>query len=334
VRPSICELSLVLLVVTTAPEAGRAQTTPRLQPADRVRLAEGKRLADRLCEQVWPGWGRTPFQLLLLGDSAEFLVGGPRKPDGFTRVGHDSVLGTEIWTRPPRFPPSLLATFPAVGGIPTIVVGSAERTGKSSTAWVLTLMHEHFHQWQNSQPEYYPGVARLGLARGDTTGQWMLNYPFPYDSAPVQRATRSLAQALVQALDAGPKTRRGALEAVTASRDRLRKLLAPADDRYFEFQLWQEGTARFIEYAVARAAAKAGEPAAQFRRLPDSQPYSEAAEGALRELRAKLEHLDLKQQRRVAFYPIGAAWALLLDRTGGDWKRAYAERPFALPDLR
>ena len=77
-----------------------------------------------------------------------------------------------------------------------MVVGSAERTGKSSTGWVLTLMHEHFHQWQYSQPDYYPRLNALDLARGDTTGMWALEYAFPYDSVPVQRAVQRLADAL------------------------------------------------------------------------------------------------------------------------------------------
>ena len=62
-------------------------------------------------------------------------------------------------------------------------------------------------------------------------------------------------------------------------------------------------------------------------------PYGEAADTALRDLRRQLEQLDLAQQRRVAFYPIGGAWALLLDETRGDWKPAYIEDPFELPDL-
>ena len=333
-RFSICSLSIVLLGVAAAPEAGRAQTPVQLQRADRVRLAEGRHLARQICERIWPGWGQTPFQVLLVGDSTEFLVGGRRPPGDFTRLGNDRVLGSEVWTRPRRFPPTLLATFPAVSGIPTIVVGSAERTGKSSTAWVLTLMHEHFHQWQYSQPDYYAGVSRLGLARGDTTGQWMLDYPFPYDSVSVQRAMRSLATALARALEARPEMRGNALEAVSAIRDTLRGLLTPADHRYFEFQLWQEGVARFTEYAAARAAAKAREPSADFRSLPDYTPYGQAAESALRGLRRELEQLDLARQRRVAFYPIGAALALLLDDSGVDWKRAYTRRPFMLPDLR
>ena len=138
--------------------------------------------------------------VLLVADSTEYLIGHPRPTAEFTSLGRDSTLQREVWARPRRFPPNLLATFPAVGGRPTIVVGTAERTGKSSAEWVLTLMHEHFHQWQSSLPDYYPRVNGLGLARGDTTGQWMLDYPFPYDSAPVQRMMRAWAASLARAL--------------------------------------------------------------------------------------------------------------------------------------
>jgi hypothetical protein len=162
----------------------------------------------------------------------------------------------------------------------------------------------------------------------------MLDYPFPYDSVPVRRAMRSLATALARALDAGPEARRAALHEVGVDRAELRALLSADDYRYLEFQLWQEGGARYTEYAVARAAAEGREPSADFRRLPDYMSYREAADAAVRDLRRQLEQLDLAQQRRVAFYPIGAAWALLLDETTDGWKRAYVEHPFALPDLR
>ncbi|MFL5496816.1 MAG: hypothetical protein ACJ8DC_20750 [Gemmatimonadales bacterium] len=298
-----------------------------------MRLTEARRVADHVCEQLWPGWGETAFQVLLVGDSAEFLLGHRRPPGDFARLGYDAVLGSEVWTRPRQFPPTLLATFPAVGGMPTVVIGSAERTGKTSTAWVLTLLHEHFHQWQYSQPDYYAGVSRLDLAHGDTTGQWMLNYAFPYDSASVQQAMRGLATTLVRTLDAPPKARGLALKDAVDARDILRRRLTAADYRYFEFQLWQEGVARFIEYAAARAAAGIGQPSAEFRSLPDYEPYSRAADSVPPSLRRELEQLDLARQRRTAFYPVGAAMALLLDRTGFDWKRAYARRPFALAAL-
>lgn len=332
-RWPIYRLGLLLLGAAAAPALGLAQGKPQLRQPDRVRLAEAMRLADRLCDQLWPGWGRTTLQILLVTDSAEFLLGSPHPTPGFASLGHDSLLRREVWTRPRQFSPTLLATFPAVGGVPTIVIGSAERTGKSSAGWVLTLLHEHFHQWQYSQPEYYAGVARLNLARGDTTGQWMLDYSFPYDSVPVQQAMRHLANALRRALDARLSARVKALDHVIAAREALRSGLTATDYRYFEFQLWQEGVARFMEYAAARAAAELREPSTEFRSLPDYQAYSRTADSARRSVRRELEQLDLGRQRRVAFYPIGAAIALLLEETRPDWKRAYAEQPFALGTL-
>lgn len=331
VRWPVCGLGLLLLGTATAPTAGGAQAeVPR---RDRVRLAEAMRLADALGDDFWPGWRRTPLGVLLVTDSVEFLIGHSQPSADFARLGYDTLLKREVWTRPRQFPPTLLATFPAVSGIPTIVIGSAEHTGKSSTAWVLTLLHEHFHQWQYSQPDYYAGVARLDLAHGDTTGQWMLDYSFPYDSAPVQQAVRRLATALGQALDAPPGAQVKALKTAVSARETLRGSLTAADYRYFEFQLWQEGVARFIEYAAARAAAESGEPSAAFRSLADYEPYSAAAAGARRSLRRELEQLALGRQRRVAFYPLGAALALLLEQTRSDWKRAYADRPFTLAAL-
>jgi len=333
VRSSLrCLWSLLLGVAPLAAPAS-AQTSARLRQEDRVRLAEARRLADRVCERLWPGWGGTTFQVLLVSDSAEFLVGHPPASEGFAPLGQDALLGSEVWVRDRRFPPDLLATFPAVGGIPTVVIGTAERTGKSSTDWVLTLLHEHFHQWQNSRPGYYAGVARLDLAGGDTTGQWMLNYPFPYDSAPVQRAMRRLATALGRALDTRQAIPDPVLKEVGIARDTLRSLVTPADLRYLEFQLWQEGVARYTEYAVAKAAAGAGAPLPEFRRLPDFETYDSAYRRRLLDLRRELGRLDLGQRRRVAVYPVGAALALVLEATQPGWKQAYVRQPFTLPAL-
>ncbi|HYC32055.1 MAG TPA: hypothetical protein VEB59_07165 [Gemmatimonadales bacterium] len=322
-RSLIARSILALLALAHAPDAAPAQAPPVLPAEDRIRIAEARRLFDRLGTTVWPGWSGTALEVLLVGDSAEFLVGRRSRGEDFTPLGPDSLLGAEVWTRPRHFPPTLLATFP-VGGISTVVVGSAERTGKRPAAWVLTLLHEQFHRWQYSLPDYYEAVGRLELAGGDTTGRWMLDYPFPYDSPPVQMAMRELGTALARALRAEPAG--PAVRDVIARRDVLRARLSAADERYLEFQLWQEGVARFIEYAVARAAAEAG---MRF----GGESYRLAADSGLGTLRRELEELDLGRQRRVALYPVGAAMALLLDETRPGWKGAYRERPLRLSDL-
>ncbi len=188
---SLARSTAALLLLSLVSVPLKAQS---LSGADRTRIIEARRLVAGLGERLWPGWKRAPFALLLVTESAEYLIDHPRPGSDFVRAGYDSSLAAHVWQRPRVFAPTLLATFPAVGAIPTIVVGTAEHTGKASTEWVLTLLHEHFHQWQYSIPNYYVRVGDLGLARGDTTGMWMLNYPFPYDSIPVQQAMKHLRQ--------------------------------------------------------------------------------------------------------------------------------------------
>jgi hypothetical protein len=309
-----------------------AQQPVALPEHDRVRLAEVRRLATRILDRVWPGWGATPMPILLVTDSVEYLVGLERPGPGFSRGAYDSLLRTSVWTRRQVLDPKLLATFPAVAGTPTIVVGSAERTGKSATSWVLTVLHEHFHQMQYLRPGYYEAVGRLGLARGDTTGSWMLDYPFPYDSAPVRDSLRGFARSLAGALSDGDG-RAAAIEKVRAAWEGLRGALPPADFRYLEFQLWQEGVARYIELAAAGAASQEGDPSEAFRRLPGYEPYASAAARARRTLLAELEKLSPGTDRRVSFYPLGAGLALVLDTAHPEWKTTYFTQPFQLGSL-
>lgn len=300
--------------------------------ADRARLEEVSRMMP-LRKKIWKGWERTPLKILLVTDSVEYLFGHSKAGQGFSRAGRDSLLGASVRTRSRIFAPTLLATFPAVGGMPTIVVGTAEHTGKSSTEWVLTLLHEHFHQWQYSRRGYYRRVAKLDLSGGDSTGAWMLNYPFPYDSPPVETAAKQLAQAVSSALDAPPEKREPAVAAVVKARAALAKQLTPAENRYLEFQLWQEGVARYIEYKAASLADRLGAPSAAFRALPDFDSYQFAAQRVALALRRELDGFDLSQNGRVSFYPLGAALALLLDASRPGWKRRYTARPFELTPL-
>jgi hypothetical protein len=323
-------MALLLASVQHRAEPQVPASAPRLPHNDRVRIAEALQLTHQLGDRIWPGLKDTPMPILLVGDSAEFLVRQGR-PGGDFRPSGDSLAGFPIWSRPRRLSPTMLATFP-IEGSPTIVIGSAERTGKTSTEWVLTLLHEHFHQWQYSRPDYYSGVARLDLSQGDSTGMWMLSYPFPYDSARVAQAVRRWAGGLLHALERSPANAEAMTEVIKA-RDGLRVLVSPADYRYLEFELWQEGVARYIEYRAAQTAAQQETPSAEFRTLKDYRSYRATAAQARTDLLRELKRMDTRRDRRVIVYPLGAAIALLLDETRPEWKQAYVSAPFALAGL-
>ena len=322
---------------TLTPSAGPATAPARegIAQDDRIRLAEFFRLGEAIGDQLWSGWSAAPFAVLLITPDREYLVRHPRPSSDFTKVGYDSLLRAEVFSRPRALAPNFLATFPAVGGVPTIVVGQPGATKKSSTAWVLTLLHEHFHQRQMSQPGYYDGVAALGLSRGDQTGMWMLNFPFPYDSGTVAERFRELTRGLDSALaptsvPTSADARAARWRAVADARARLRATLSADDEKYLAFQIWQEGVARYTELKVARWAAERYTPSAAFRALPDFTSFAVAAEAIEANIRAELRASDLAGSRRVAFYPVGAATAMLLDQVSPEWRGRYLGHGYTL----
>ena len=330
-RPSSFFLFAILaFVVCSTPAAARAVVTPAPAPTaailandDRVRIAEAFRLADAIGDSIWPGWTSAPFAVLLVTPESEFLVRHPRPSADFTPVGYDSLLRGDVFVRARKLSPNLLATFPAVGGVPTIVIGQPSATGKSSTEWMLTLLHEHFHQLQMSRPDDRARVAALALSHGDSSGMWMLNYAFPYDSSLVGSRFGALAAHLDSALSApAPDVRQSHWVAARVARAALRAALPADDDRYLAFQMWQEGVARFTELQAARFAAAHFTPSAAFRALADFVPFDAAAKRIEAGIHAGLR-APLARDRRVVFYPVGAATALLLDQTGPEWRSQY-----------
>ncbi|HYO91346.1 MAG TPA: hypothetical protein VEQ40_06905 [Pyrinomonadaceae bacterium] len=302
-----------------------AHQKPSLPEIDRIRLAEAFRIGERLGNRVWKDWDKAPFAVLLVTPDNEFLVRHPRPSQDFTLAGYDSLLKSDIYFRRRTQRIDYLATFPAVGGIPTIVIGQAENTSqKSSTPWVVTVLHEHFHQLQMSQPNYYQAVNELNLSRGDQTGMWMLNYAFPYSAPEVKQHFNALSTSLVKALQAKTRTDLSAkLAAYLETRRQFAGLLKPADYKYFSFQVWQEGFARYTEYRVAALAANNYTPSREFRALQDYLPFDAVADKIMKNILVELATLKLEDQQRVAFYPIGAAEALLLDRVNANWRSLY-----------
>lgn len=229
--------------------------------------------------------------------------------------GDDPVVLCPVGTRAATFPSDIQQTFAAVDDVPVIVTGTPEATRSTVDEWVLTIFHEHFHQMQFSWDGYYPGIAELGLDGGDTSGDWMLEYEFPYDQRRVANAIRNMADDLIKALEARDtddfpmRIRR-----YRATRERARNIVSDADWRYIELQLWQEGGARWTEGALAGL----------------SRNFAHAAIDAEDRVIRELTVLELRGHRRAALYSLGAGEVMLLEAGGVDWRTSYWSEPFSL----
>jgi len=336
-RKTTAAAAILILVAVGISQSTSTQTDdspPQMRRADRIRIAEGFRIAGQLQNELWTGWDEAPFAVLLVTPEHEFLLRHSSPTEDFVSIGFDSLLDSEVFCRERVFSETFLASFPAVGGVPTVVIGQPENTGKSSAAWTATLLHEHFHQLQMSTPGYYEAVDALQLSGGDETGMWMLDYPFPYDSTAIGGSFSRMCKRLHGALGSIGTDRFAELVAeYLEARAVFAGMLAPADYRYFSFQSWQEGVARYTEYRMAQLAGESYEATADFRELEDFLPLVDLARKIREDTLQELEQLSLEEFRRVAFYPVGAGEALLLDEVNPEWRAGYFSEWFALEKL-
>jgi hypothetical protein len=306
---------------------------PALAEIDRVRLREVFRLGDRIGDRVWPGWSKAPFAVLLVTPDFEFLVRHPKPSADFTKLGYDALLKQQVYYRKRNFSPQLLATFPAISGSinSTIVVGQAENTmAKTSVPWVIMLLHEHFHQLQDSQPNFYSDVNALNLAHGDQTGMWMLNYAFPYERIPVQEQFATMSKLLAAATGAPKRERAQKVREYLEARRKFQDMLGLDDYKYLSFQFWKEGIARYTEYRVAQMAATKYRVSKEFRALKDYQSFAEVARATRERIFRQLVTQKLGEAKREVVYPFGAAEGLLLDQINPGWRRRYFVEKFDL----
>lgn len=316
---------IVLLFVSLSVTA--ETVPPGISKEDKARIREAVLIADKYGESIWKGISRVPFSLILVTDSTEYLLFHSSPTSDFTLLETDTILRTKMYWRKRQFATKLLATFPAVGGINCIVMGTPANTGKNTTEWIITLLHEHFHQYVYSQPGYYEAVQQLDLAGGDQTGMWMLNYPFPYESKAVVRRYNKYILSLKKAAEGGSGKR------YLKSRNSLAAMLKPADYRYFSFQLWQEGIARYTEYKFLEAMINYT-PSAVITALPDFVSFEKYKQEFYSAEMQKLGVYRLPEEKRVCFYAVGFAEGILLDRLNHEWREGYLNNKFYLEKYR
>lgn len=304
------------------------QPNPRMRYEDKIRIREAINISNQVGDKIWKGINEVPFVVLLVTDSVEFLINHPYPSDDFKLSENDSLLKTKIFYRARQFPNWYLATFPAVNGVSCIVVGTPENTGKKSTDWTITLLHEHFHQYEHVYPDYFQSVDKLELSGGDQTGMWQLNYAFPYDSLVIinqyKKYTGSLQKAL---LHINGKSFKKDFRAYFTERNKFKKLLKEADYRYFSFQVWQEGIARYTEYKFLQAL-DSYTPSKEITLLSDFISFPAYKEAFFLKEKNSLINLKLDVDKRVCFYAIGFSEGLLLDKLNPDWRNKFLTDKF------
>lgn len=330
--PRLCYMrSLAAFALLTTLAMPQSQAPGNIAPVaqhlpepDAIRIREFYRLAARIQNQVWPDWDRVPAPVLVITPETEFLTHHPAPGKEFSRVADD------WYARPRVLPVRLQATAPFFGLPATIAIGEPQNTeSKTSTPWLITLMHEHFHQLQWAQPGYLQAVDRLKLSHGDNSGMWMLNYAFPYEKPEVTQGFARLRDRLV-AVVTEPDNKKFAILArnYIAERKKFMARLSPDDHKYFAFQLWQEGIARYTQIKAAEGAAQF-QPSPEYAALADYESFTSYAKRARADTFDELRKADLSTWKRTVVYSFGATEGLLLDRVNPKWKDDYFKHPLS-----
>ena len=290
---------------------GQAATAQQAEDSTATEIASLQRVAATAGETIWRAFGTSPFGFLILESDREVLLCRDSAPAGLKADGTDPATGCPRYVRPrTQLPADLLAAMPLFGPPWTIVMGPAPVAPDRLPSWRSTVLHEHTHQWQGEFPGYYDRVKALGLSDGDESGMWMLNFPFPYADSEVQQRYVEATQALLAAVEArGSASFRGRLRDYLDARRAFAAAAGERNWRYFDFQLWQEGVARWTEIAVSRASGKSVAAA-----------HAGVHEAKMLDM---LRRPNLNRHRRVAVYAYGMAEAMLLDACGPAWRDRY-----------
>jgi hypothetical protein len=317
-------VSLFLLPVISFSQSNPISSS-ELRREDKIRIGEAMKISKFVSDNVWKDWSKNDFVILLVTDSLEYLINHPNPSADFSESYLDTYLNTKVFIRKKVFQNNFLATFPAVNGVSTIVVGTPENTKKSSMNWVITLLHEHFHQYQYTYKKYQDALNNLDLKDGDESGMWILNYKFPYEDSVVNSSFDKLKAKLVSAYHSiATKSFRKKTAAYLKSKNALKKIVSEKDSKYFEFQLWQEGIARYTEYEVLSYLIKNDYRFSEdFKSLNDYETLSDNYQKRLNRLDEEIEKITLKENQRNCVYSFGAIEGLILNKYKPGWHKKY-----------
>ena len=288
----------------------------------RMAIRDASRVIARRGDAIWPTMSRTRLRVDLVEATRE-VVFCDKSMREFASIGDDPTTGCSMQQRSRELPTDVSATSD-LDGHPVIEMGSPELLGDTRAAWTVRLLHETFHLYQHAHPLYRRAVAavRRGLEVEDGSDSWPLDYPFPYTNPTVANAFSGMERAALVFLAArSPEAVCRAVADYVAARGRARAAVGAIPWLYCEFQVGQEGVARWTELQLAAAAGRSDPAIAAFA--------ANRRAGLATSLRA-MDAQGLSKWRRESFYVLGAVEADMLDRLRPGWRRTYLRSPFSL----
>lgn len=210
---------------------------------DRRMVADAQAIVRNEGDLLWAGLSQAPLPTLLIGPEHETLFCG-LPTAGFSSIGFDPITRCSMQLRARELPVDLAAATD-LGGVSVIHMGLPDALEATQADWIVTFLHETFHQYQSALPGYSSAVDVVRARLGKTGEQWVLDYPFPYADPKVKAEfaamTLSAGQFLSAENDAQAEV---AIRSYVEARNRARDAMSPDDWLYYEFQVGQEGVAR------------------------------------------------------------------------------------------
>jgi hypothetical protein len=298
--------------------------TPQPPPEPERRLiAEAQTIVRSEGDHAWPGLSQAPLPILLIGPEQETLFCGPATK-GFQNTGFDPVTRCAMQARPRELPVDLAAATD-LGNVSVIQMGVPAALEATQGEWIVTFLHEAFHQYQSILPGYATAVEGVRAKLGRTGGQWMLDYPFPYSDPNVKAAFAAMTSSAARFLAAKDDTQaNAAIRDYVRARNLARDAVGADHWLYYEFQVGQEGVARWAELRFAGAAG---------RDRPDIAAIGqERTAGLATSLRA-IDSQGVNIWKRSVFYVLGAIEASMLEKVRPKWQLEYVANPFSMGSM-
>jgi hypothetical protein len=290
---------------------------------DRRIIAEAQAIVRRDGDLIWAGLSQAQLPVLLIGAEQETLFCGV-STEGFSAAGFDPITRCSMQVRA-REEPVDLAAAADLGGVSVIMMGLPAALEATQEEWIVTFLHEAFHQYQSTLPGYVSAVDVVRTQLGQTGGQWMLDYAFPYSDPKVKEAFAAMTSSAARFLDAENDTdASAAIRDYVHARHVARDAAGASTWLYYEFQVGQEGVALWTEMNLASTAGTTRPDLATIGR--------ERSAGLTTSLRA-IDSQGVHVWKRSVFYVLGAVEASMLERVRPQWQQEYAVNPFSMGSM-